>query len=173
MVFESFVQAAVPLLIKFSYLGIALLSFISSSTIFLPVPADAIIIFSVATLGLNPILIGISGGLGSAIGELIGFFVGAGGRHVIEKKQRRIPNYVKVFVHAFKKYGFPVIVLTAFLPFPFDIIGIIAGITGYNLKKFLLAAFIGKTVKITLIAYAGVIGLPAIEGLISFLKTVI
>ena len=64
----------------------------------------------------------------------------------------------------FTKYGFWSIVFLAFLPFPFDFIGILAGASNYNIKRFFLATLIGKTIKMLMIAYAGFfVGIPMID----------
>jgi membrane protein YqaA with SNARE-associated domain len=158
---EAFVLWANQLIIEFSYLGIFIISVISSSTIFLPFPIYVVIFFAPG-IGLNPLLVGLVAGIGSAVGELTGYFIGLGGEKAIEHKEKKQPKLVKFFENLFKKYGFPVIVITAFIPFPFDIIGILSGLAEYDIKKFFIAVAIGKILKTTLIAYAGFIGLPYI-----------
>jgi membrane protein DedA with SNARE-associated domain len=148
------------LIVNFSYLGVFLISIASSSTIFLPFPIY-IIIFAAAGLGLNLLVTGIVAGIGSALGELTGYFIGMGGRYIAEEKEKN--SKLKVFTKLFKKYGFPVIVFTAFIPFPFDIIGIASGIAKYNLKYFLIATCIGKIAKCLLITYVGYLAIPFIR----------
>lgn len=165
MVFETFILYGQHLIVQFSYLAMFILSVVSSATIFLPVPMIAIIFFA-AELGLNPLLLGIVTGIGSAIGEMTGYLFGAGSEHVVEmeaknftKKHKTINELKKLFV----RYGFPIIIVCAILPFPFDFVGILAGAANYNLKKFWIATAIGKVFKYTLVAYAGTISLPYLE----------
>jgi len=140
------------LIIKFTYLGLFLAGFISSATVFFPFPVYAIVFFSKA-LGLNPFLAGISTGIGSALGEITGYLIGYGGSGLaIEKKKRK---WVKPFIKFFKKYGFVTIVVTAFLPFPFDIVGILSGWGKYDIKKFLIATSIGRIARFLMFAYTG------------------
>jgi membrane protein DedA with SNARE-associated domain len=139
------------LLKSFGYFGIFLVSLISTSTIFLPAPLYLIIVLS-SSLGMNPILIAFFSGLGMALGELTSYFIGLGGNKLIEEKHEKI---IKKFSNFFKRYGFIAISLAAFLPFPFDIVGICAGIGKYEIKKFLLATFIGKFFKALLLAFLG------------------
>jgi membrane protein DedA with SNARE-associated domain len=162
---EAFILWSKQLIIQFSYLAIFLVSLISTSTIFIPFPIYVVIIFA-ARLGLNPLLVGVVAGLGSAFGELTGYLIGMGGEKVIEKKERKEPRFVKFFTRLFKEFGFPIIVITSIIPFPFDTIGILAGMSEYDIKKFLLATAIGKIIKCLLIAYAGYIGISYIERLI-------
>ncbi len=148
-------------LVAYSYPGFFLIGLTSSSTIFLPLPIYSVVFFS-ASLGLNPLIVGIVTGLGAAIGEITGYFIGEGSRVMLLKKyeKRKIFKFVQ---KNFEKYGFIIILVGAFLPFPFDIIGIIAGVNNYNVRKFLIATSIGKILKMVLIAYAGVYTLPFIE----------
>jgi len=139
------------LLKSFGYLGIFLISLISTSTIFLPAPLYLIIVLSSA-YGMNPILVSFFSGLGMSLGELTSYFIGLGGNRLLEEKHRK---GVKKFERFFKKYGFVAISVASFLPFPFDIVGISAGIGRYEIKKFLIATFIGKFFKALLLALLG------------------
>jgi membrane protein DedA with SNARE-associated domain len=166
MVFgEAFIIWAKQLIVQFSYIAIFFVSLISTSTIFIPFPIY-IIIFFAAGLGLNPLIVGITAGLGSAFGELTGYLIGVGGAKIIEEKRKKKLRLTEVFTRLFKRFGFLIVVIAAFIPFPFDAIGILAGVSKYDIKKFLLATSIGKIIKCLLIAYAGYIGIPYIERLI-------
>jgi len=145
---ESFI---VFLLKSFGYFGIFLISLISASTIFLPVPLYLIIV-AASALGMNVFLVALSSGIGMAIGELTSYFIGLGGNKLLEEKHKKGVKRFEIF---FKKYGFVAIVVTAFIPFPFDIVGISAGLGRYEIKKFLLAVFIGRFFKATLLALLG------------------
>ncbi len=131
-----------------SYFGIFISGFISSSTIFLPLPLYVIIVFS-KELGLNIYLTIFSASLGVTIGEITGYLAGLGIRSL--KEMKKIKKYEKIF----RKYGFLSIFLFAALPLPFDIIGMLAGYLKYDLKKFLIAVFFGKLIKITIVAFIG------------------
>jgi len=136
------------LIIHFKYLGLFFAGLISSSSIFVGLPPLYIIVFFSQALHLNPVLASIATGIGSAIGELTGYLAGLGGSVLIKKKSKPIVRF-------FKKYGFVAIAVTAFLPFPFDIVGILSGLSKYDIKKFLLATAIGKIAKCLLIASVG------------------
>jgi len=146
------IESLIPIFLKsFGYIGIFLISLISTSTIFLPAPLY-LIILAASALGMNPILIAISSGFGMALGELTSYFIGLGGNNLMKEKYKKA---VRRFERFFKKYGFISIVVTAFIPFPFDIVGISAGIARYDIKKFLLAVFIGRFFKALLLALLG------------------
>jgi len=57
--------------------------------------------------------------------------------------------------------SFPMIVVFAATPLPDDIVGIVCGIFNYDIKKFLLASFIGKVIMNTAIAWSGYYGFKA------------
>jgi len=135
----------------FSYFGLFLIGFISTSTIFLPFP---IYIFTVISekFGLNPLLVAISTSLGMSFGELTGYFTGYIGYKVSKKKIEKNKFYKK-FKNWLKKFGSFAIFLFAFLPLPFDIVGIACGLGKYDVKKFLVFTFVGKFLKMLLILY--------------------
>jgi membrane protein YqaA with SNARE-associated domain len=179
MVFgEAFILWAQQLIIHFSYLAIFLIGVISTSTIFIPFPIYAVIFFA-SGLGLNPLAVGIISGLGMAAGELTGYLIGIGSRSVIEKEEKRVPKFMKFFTELFKrKYeikinrktitidcAFWVLLFTSAIPFPFfDVMGILSGVSNYNIKKFYIAVAIGKIMKGLMIAYSGYLIIPRVEG---------
>lgn len=133
------------------YGGVFLLMFLSSATIVLPVPGLAGVV--VAGAFLNPILVGVFGGLGSALGEITGYVAGWGGKVVVEKGKRRMYNRIKGWM---RRNGFLTIFLSAAFPNPFfDIAGVAAGALDYPFWKFLLACSLGKILKCTILAYLG------------------
>jgi membrane-associated protein len=140
----------------FSYLGIFLVGLIATSTILFPFPIDLAMFFTPA-LGLHPLLVSLAVGTGAAFGELTGYYLGVGGGTIKTVKKSRL---TKFFVKFFERAGFLTILITAFIPFPFDIIGILAGISKYDVRKFLLATAIGKIFKAMVIAYTGYFLLP-------------
>ena len=141
-------------LIKYGYIGIFLISLIGSLTIFLPLPS-AIFVFAAGAF-LNPFLVGLFAGIGSAIGEFTGYALGLGGRKIMKKKWKK---EIKKIEGLFQKYGgFLVILIFAATPLPDDITGIVAGILKYPVKKYFLASLIGKIILHLIIAYAGFYG---------------
>ncbi|MFH0929542.1 MAG: VTT domain-containing protein [Candidatus Aenigmatarchaeota archaeon] len=139
------------LLKAYGYGGAFLISMIGSSSIIFPLPSIAVIFASSSFL--NPVLVGLFAGLGSAIGEMTSYALGFGGEKIIE---RRWKKDMKNLEKHFEKYGgFFMIMIFAFTPLPFDIIGIFSGTVRYPFKKFFLATLIGKIALHLLVAYAG------------------
>ncbi|MFQ5611178.1 MAG: YqaA family protein [Anaerolineae bacterium] len=133
----------------YGYPGVFLISLLGNATVILPAPSLAIIV----TMGavLNWTLVGLVGGLGEALGELTGYLAGFGGRVVIENRRlyRRLEGYMQ-------RYGLWTVFALSVIPNPFfDLAGIIAGMLRYPLPKFLLAVWLGKTIKALAFAWAG------------------
>ena len=134
---------------NFEYLGIFLLSIIGNSTVIVPAP-----VFLTALVGgsiLNPFAVGIVTASGATIGELTGYFTGFGGKIFIKEDKRY--KKIKYFMN---KNGFLTIFILAAIPNPlFDLAGIFSGLTNYPLRKFILATFLGKSLKFISIAILG------------------
>jgi len=108
-------QAIFENLLHFEYLGVFLISFIGSSTIFFPLPAAAFVFLAGGFL--NPVVLGISAGLGAGLGELTGYGIGFGGHKIIFKKE--VGRRMKKVIDVFKKKGtFYAIILLAATPLP-------------------------------------------------------
>jgi len=133
----------------YGYLGIFLISVLTNATLFLPTPGLALVF----TLGgaLNFWLVGLSAGLGSTIGELSGYLAGYSGQPVIGKTD--LYHKIKPYL---EKYGPVIIFFLAALPNPFlDAAGIAAGIMKIPVREFLLWTFLGKLIKMVVVAYLG------------------
>jgi membrane protein DedA with SNARE-associated domain len=99
----------------------------------------------------NPLLVALAAGTGSALGELTGYMAGFSGQGVAE----RTPFYERLEAWT-EKFGGWTILILAFIPNPvFDIAGAAAGALKMPIYKFLFWAWIGKTLKMLLFAYAG------------------
>lgn len=133
------------------YLGLFAINLIANATIFFPLPSFVVVFVFGAVL--NPLLVGIVSGLGAAIGEMVGYALGIGGHKVLESKNRKWFERAKEW--SGKRGIFPVIIVFAATPIPYDIIGILCGIIRYDIRKFFLATLIGKLIINIIIALAG------------------
>ncbi|MBN1303229.1 MAG: VTT domain-containing protein [Anaerolineales bacterium] len=142
----------------YGYPGIFLVTMLSSATVLIPAPGLAII-FTMGAI-FNPVGIAIAGGLGAGIGELSGYLAGFSGQPVIEKLG--LYNRILPFI---KKYGGVAVFILACIPNPvFDLVGIAAGMLKIPIKKFLIAATAGNTVKMFVFAYAGTFSIDLFFG---------
>jgi membrane protein YqaA with SNARE-associated domain len=135
---------------EYAYLGVFVVSILSSATVILPVPGILVFIPLLATL--NPALLGIAAGSGGIIGELTGYAAGYTGRNLAKpgKMYYRVQNWMQ-------KWGLWTVFLFAVL-LPFDVVGIVAGVLHYPLWKFMLMGWLGKMIKFIALAYAGAWG---------------
>ena len=148
-VIAMFLFSRVGELRHLGYAGVFLISFLSSATIFLPLPGFAVV-FAMGAF-LNPVLIGIVAGVGSGIGEITGYLAGYAGHDAM----MRTPVFRK-HKQDIEKYGPLAILALAFIPNPvFDLAGMAAGAIRMPLWKFVLATVAGKTLRFVLLAYAG------------------
>jgi len=133
----------------YGYPGIFLLSILANATLILPVPGVALTF----TLGavFHPFWVALAAGTGAALGELTGYLAGFSGRGVIESN----PTYKRIKDWTTHHGGWAILIL-AFIPNPlFDLGGAAAGALGMPVHVFLFWAWIGKTLKMLLFAYAG------------------
>jgi membrane protein YqaA with SNARE-associated domain len=133
----------------YGYPGLFLLSILGNATIILPAPVIAITYMMGAVF--HPIGVALATGAGSAIGELTGYIAGFSGQGLVEQS----PLYERLEKWT-DRYGGLTITVLAFIPNPiFDIAGAAAGALKMPVYEFLFWAWIGKTLKMLLFAYAG------------------
>ena len=138
------------LVTNYGYAGAFLISIFGNFTIFFPVPFTITIYAFGATL--NPLILGLVCGIGSTVGEFSAYLIGVGGRRVFEGRYEERLESAKRLI---QRYGAAIIFLFALLPLPDDVILIPLGVLRYDLKKALGAMFLGKTLMLTFVAYAG------------------
>lgn len=129
----------------FAYPGVMLAEFGNSAMIFLPTPWPA---YTLAmSVVLNPLLVGLVGGLAAAAGEMVGYFLGRKGRSIVS--EGRIFTRMQSMT---AKYGDRAIFFFAVMPIPFDIAGIWAGTVRYPVVRFFISVAVAKIMRITIVA---------------------
>lgn len=152
--------------------GLFIVAIIANATIVLPVPIDIFVFFlSDFTFFpiriLSPLLLAATVAFGAAIGELSGYLLGAFSINSFEKMKSRKIAQIEEMELRIHKYGMIVIMLGALIPFPFDIIGMAAGLLKFDAKKFFIACFTGKFMRYLIITYAGYYSLSFIKPFLS------
>ncbi len=143
------------------YRGIAifLLCFIGASSIIVPIPYTVVILSLSARIPeLNILEIALLGGLGSGLGELVGWTLGRFFQGQIQdsKYGRRLKIFSKLASGGKGKWLIPlVIVLFAFSPLPDDALFIILGVINYSLVKALVFGMLGKASMLYTIGFFG------------------
>jgi membrane protein YqaA with SNARE-associated domain len=131
---------------NWGYLGVFLVTFVATASFILPIPY--LLIVARAGMFLNPLVVTLVAGLAGALGELTGYIIGASGRDLIARGK-----WYDKANHWMVTYGFWCVVFFAFVPNPvFDAIGFAAGVLRYPVWKFIVACFLGKSLKFLLAA---------------------
>lgn len=144
------------------YVGAFVISLIASATIVLPAPGIVVVIAMGAAL--NPILLGVVAGLGSAVGELTGYAAGRGGRALIPTQNQKQFEQIQTLT---RRYGPVLLAVLAAIPFPlFDFAGIVAGMLRMRVVNFFLAVAIGKSIKYVIMILLGASSLHWLQQLL-------
>lgn len=135
----------------FGYLGIFLVTLIANATVVVPVPYYGLVARLAGELSLPGVVL--AGALGSVIGESVAYFVGRSGRGAVDDTamyrwvQRQMSRPWRAFL---------VLFLLAAPPNPvFDVAGLTAGAMGLPFWLFATAVFLGRLVRIAIIALFG------------------
>lgn len=139
-------------LAKYGYVGIFLLSILANATIILPAPG-IVFVFAMGAV-FNPIGVALAAGAGAAIGELTGYLIGFSGRGIVE--QVELYNRLLGWMQAHHRLSYLAVMVLAFIPNPlFDLAGVAAGTLKIPVAAFLFFTFIGKTLKMLILAFVG------------------
>jgi membrane protein YqaA with SNARE-associated domain len=124
----------------YGYFGAFVISVILNATVILPVSNMAIMMTLGATLP-SPVVVGVVGGMGAAIGELTGYVAGRSGRGLLSRSDmyNRLERWVR-------RWGWIAVFIFSIFPFVFDIVGIISGALRLPLWKFFIACWLGRTI---------------------------
>lgn len=132
----------------------------ANASLFFPILVEPIV-FAVSAFAPNllaVLLVGIVTGTAAAIGEMAGYIFGMFGVKTLQRFSEKRVERIFDMGEKLANKGIPIIFFGAFTPFPFDIIGIAAGLIRYDPKKFFFAALAGKVLRYTIIAVAGFFG---------------
>ena len=147
---------------NYGYLGAFLISLVLNASILLPGIVLPILsglgIFFYSTTGiLGPIAVGLAGGAGAAIGEIVGYMAGFSGRGIVENRKlyERLTGWVK-------RWGSIAIFIFSLVPLFFDLVGLAAGVLRFPLWKFILICWLGRTVLYVIFLVLAALGWKAL-----------
>lgn len=140
---------------ELGFIGIFLISFISTATVLIPIPYTLVIFLVSARSAMNPWIIISSAAVGSAVGETIGYLIGYSTKNVIgEKRQKKLNLMLKVLLK--HKNIWPLLVFFfALTPLPDDILFIPLGLAHFPFLRVFIPCIIGKATMLTIIVYMG------------------
>ena len=134
------------------YLGVFGIQLLCNLTIVVPVPIATAVMIAAASQW-HPALIALAASLGGALGELSGYYAGYLGKKTILPPS---VEYGRVTLWM-RQHGIWAVFVLAFQPvIPFDIAGVIAGISKMPIRRFLPAVWAGKFPKYILFNYFGI-----------------
>ncbi|MGC1929852.1 MAG: VTT domain-containing protein, partial [Candidatus Nitrosopolaris sp.] len=122
---------------------------------FIPIPTE-LTTAALLAAGQNETRVFIALTVGSIIGGFIAYYLGYTGNNLSHRirKITRIDDHRSQRSYALlAKYGWLLIFISPWIPVGGDVIPIIAGIKKYDLKKFIVAMILGKTIKAVAIVY--------------------
>jgi len=136
---------------QWGFFGVFFTSFLGALSIIVPIPYT-VIIFTLGMKGWNPLLLAVSGGLGSALGELSGYALGYyGGKIISEERRRKMEFFVKMF----GRYGPVLVFIFALTPLPDDLLFIPLGLLRYKLLNMFIPCLLGKALMCYILAAFG------------------
>ena len=132
------------LAVQLGFVGVFLISLIGASSIVFPIPYTVVVFWLSANTNLNPILLMFSAGIGSALGEIVGYSVGYAAKGVVgEKAKRKFDAMLKVLMK--HRNIWPLLVfLFAFTPLPDDLIFVPLGLARFSFLRVFIPCLIGK-----------------------------
>jgi len=160
MVYLALLEWMEQFALQFGYFGVFLISLIGAVSVIFPLPYT-LVIYLLGSF-LNPFLVAVSGGLGSAVGEFSGYVLGYYGRAVLSEERRRKMDYM---MKVFQRHGFAAIFLFALTPLPDDLLFIPLGIMRYRFVKVFIPALLGKMLMCFILAYSGYLSIGVIKAI--------
>ena len=150
---------------ELGYVGILVISFVSSLIPFVPIPYFPVLITASFNPNFNPHIISIVSALGIVGAKTIIFFISYYGRKILsdktKKRMRPLQNLVS-------RYGWFGAFIAALTPIPDDIVYIPLGLAKYNPWKFATATFAGKFLMNESIVWGSIfLGRPFVENILS------
>ncbi len=160
------VQIISNLAFQFGLPGLLVASALVNATVFIVVPVVELAVIALAAGKVYPpLLLGIAAGVGAGIGEMTGYLVGMHGQKWIKQfdpQENKLMRSVQQTLSQHTLKGTAAIFVLASIPFPFDVVGLAAGVAKFPPLNFFIAATAGKTVRFTVLAYAALWGFTAI-----------
>jgi membrane protein DedA with SNARE-associated domain len=140
----------------YRYLGAFLISVIFNATLILPV-GNMVILMTLGATMPSPVLVGLVGGTGAAIGEIVGYVAGRSGRGLVTKSQlySRVEGWLL-------RWGNLTIFVFSLVPFVFDLVGIAAGALRFPFWKFLIFCWLGRAILYVFMVWLASLGLKIV-----------
>jgi len=149
------------------YVGVFVANLASTVTVFIPVPGltalGQILILDQGKVH-NPVLVGLAGGSGMALGEITAYVAGMyGGQmaagHTVPGPRwtrRLVEGAISLIDRLMDRYGMLTLFVLSAIPNPvFEIAGLTAGAVRMHFGRFMGAVFVGKVFRGIILAFLG------------------
>jgi len=161
-------------LAEYGYLGIFVISVVSTAAMFIPGPG-IVIPLAMGSI-LDPVLVGMACGLGEGVGALASYSLGEQGKSLFTGHSDIIKGHESRYYTIYRKidkwmmyHGGLTLFISSVLINPFFApIGIAAAAVRYPRWKYFLICWAGRTVKSIILAYLGAFGISALLNLIGW-----
>lgn len=113
-----------------------------------------------ASGGLNPIFLGLVGGVGVTIGDSLFFYLGKKGQEISSKKIHEKTNKWKKWINKSPKSLIPFLIYlyVGFTPAPNDLMTVPLGFMNYSYKRLIIPLLLGNITATILISYISIYG---------------
>ncbi|MFA6908798.1 MAG: VTT domain-containing protein [Patescibacteria group bacterium] len=127
--------------------GMFVFSIAANATLIINIPYSSVSVL-LAGLGLNPILIALSAGVGALVGEIVGYGIGVGGSKMLLSREKvEKLTALRVLLEK-RRYLIPVLIfIFAAIPIPDYILLVPLGIIRYPFFKMLMPMLLGKIIQ--------------------------
>lgn len=115
--------------LRFGYLGVFVFNLFGPGTLLIPFVFRHMNVFVLAFVSA----------LGMALNDSVSWLVGKSG-DVVLPRSKRVENLKKNI----SRYGPPAFFFWALIPFPYDLVGLLAGYLEFKYKSFIIPTFLGR-----------------------------
>lgn len=129
--------------LRYGYAGVFVFALFGPASLLVPVLARYMNVPALAVVTAS----------GMAINDSVSWYVGSLGAFVLPPS-----TTVLRLEKSLRSYGKFALFFWALIPFPFDIVGLIAGYSGFSFAGFIVPIFLGRLLRFLLLGY-GVLGL--------------
>lgn len=136
---------------RLGYVGAFAVAAIANATILIPVPYYPVIVRLAQALNIWGVIL--AAAAGSTLGESVAFFVGRSGKGVVQRSG--INDWIQRQMRHRWRAALVLFVLSAPPNPAFDVAGLVAGAFGLPLWLFLVSVFLGRIIRMILVAFAG------------------
>lgn len=148
---QNFASQLLHLPPHLQFLGVFLISLVGALSIVVPIPYTVVIVM-LGMQKVDPMMLAVAGGLGSAAGEFSGYVLGYYGRKLLSDERRRKMGYLPKILG---RYGPVAVFVFALTPLPDDSLFIPLGLLRYGFIRIFIPCFLGKLLMCYLLGYFG------------------